>query len=96
MLDDGTEGESREVSQRAHDEHDTHEERGEGGCVRRKVRSTTSRSGFWRGRTAIARAAVSIIRKRPMSIASAMVVLYQGVLAVMPAKAEPLLAVAEA
>ena len=37
----------------------------------------------------------TIMKNRPMSVASAMVVLYQGVLALMPANALPLLPVAE-
>ena len=49
---------------------------------------------FWASEPAIARIG-TIIRKRPINIARPIVVLYQGVLAFRPAKALPLLPLAE-
>ncbi len=63
-----------------------------GPCVG-KVPAETGTCFFAARRPAIASSGISI-RKRPISIAKPMVVLYQGVLALMPAKALPLLPVA--
>jgi len=95
LFDDRSEREPGDVREGSDDDDDANEERSEGGCVGRKVPDDSGTCTFFASAPAIAKSGM-IIKKRPMSIAKPMVTLYQGVLAVMPAKAEPLFPVPEA
>ena len=93
VFDDRPEDKGGKISQRANKQHGAYEQN-------RKKR-TRHREGAGSGGNELAsersrqRQIGTIIAKRPKSIASPSVVLYHGVLALSPAKALPLLPVAE-
>jgi hypothetical protein len=94
VLDDGAEGEGRQEIERADEQHGADEQEGEGRPFTGKVPALGGEACLPASDPASAMMG-TIMRKRPMSMARPSVVLYQGVLAVRPAKALPLLPVAE-
>ena len=94
VLHNRAETEGRKERQRAHDDDDSYEQNGEQGVVTGKVPSDGG-TAFLRARLPASASIGMITMKRPRSIASPIVVLYQGVLADRPANADPLLPVPE-
>ena len=92
MLDDRAERQRREERQRADDEDGADEQAHEEGPCVGNVPLVTG-IAFLAARLPAAASSGSRNRKRPTSIASPSVRLYQGVFAVMPANALPLLPV---
>ena len=89
VLDDGAQAQGGEERERPHDQDDTHEERGEEGPFVGKVPGPGG-TDFFPARIPATASAGTIIRNRPISMARPSDTLYQGVLALIPAKAEPL------
>ena len=95
VFDDWTEADRGKEGQRADDHDDADEQGGEQRRRDRKRAERRRRVRFLRARLPASASIGMIVMNRPSSIATPIVVLYQGVLADSPAKAEPLLPVPE-